>query len=236
MGEYLVILLAAGFGATVQGVVGFGANLVSVPVVAIYAPKMIPAALVLWAVPLVVAMLRREHHGVDWPGVGWMSLGRLPGTAVGLWIIATVAPTTVSVLAGGAVLIAVAASLLSPTVPLTRATQAAAGFAAGVMSTTTSIGGPPMALLYQRQDGRVLRATLAAGFMVGTATTLVGLTLAGAVESGHVLLAAALLPGLGVGLFLSGRLKNRVDHGLLRPAVLTLAAVTALVAIAHGLG
>lgn len=235
LGEYLLVLMVAGVGATVQGIVGFGANVVTVPVVAVVAPEALPAALVLWAVPMVIAMAHRERIGVDWSGVGWMSAGRLPGTAIGAWVVSIVAPDTLSVLAGSAVLIAVVASVLSPALPLNRITQTTAGFAAGVMGTTTSIGGPPMALLYQHQEGRVLRSTLAAGFVVGTSMTLLGLGIAGVVEMRHLLVALALLPGLGGGMLLSGRLVHRVDHGLVRPAVLGVAAVAAGLAVLHGL-
>jgi uncharacterized protein len=236
LGEYLVVLLTAGVGATVQGSVGFGANLVAVPVVAVLVPEALPVVLLLWVLPLVVAMAVREHHGVDWPGVGWITLGRLPGTAVGTWVVAEVADDTLSVLCGGAVLAAVVTSLLTTTVRVTPVTRAVAGFTAGVMGTATSIGGPPMALLYQHHEGRVLRATLAAAFAVGTTTSLAALTISGVVEGWQVWLALALLPGLAAGMLLSRSLTRYLDRRWLRPVVLGVAAVAALAAVLRGLG
>jgi uncharacterized protein len=234
--EYLVVLVAGGVGAAVQGALGFGANLIAVPVVAVVAPEALPATLVLWVVPLVITMAVRERQGVDWSGVRWTTLGRLPGTALGAWIAATVASDTLSVLCGLAVLVAVGASVWTADVPFGPATKTAAGFASGAMATATSIGGPPLALLYQRQDGRVLRSTLAMAFTIGTAVSLTGLAVAGAIEPWHVLLAFAMAPGLAGGLALSGTLSRRLDGARLRPAVLGLATVAALVAIARGLG
>ncbi|HEY3143346.1 MAG TPA: sulfite exporter TauE/SafE family protein [Acidimicrobiales bacterium] len=233
--EYLVVLVAGGVGAAVQGALGFGANLIAVPVVAIVVPEALPATLVLWVVPLVIAMAIRERHGVDWSGVRWTTLGRIPGTVLGAWVASTVASQTLSVLCGVGVLLAVATSLATADVPLVPATKTAAGFASGAMGTATSIGGPPLALLYQRQDGRVLRSTLAMAFTIGTATSLTGLTLAGAVEPWHVGLALALTPGLAGGLACSGALARRLDGALLRPAVLALATIAALVAVVRGL-
>jgi uncharacterized membrane protein YfcA len=236
LGEYLVILLTAAVGATVQGSVGFGANLIAVPVVAVVVPEALPVVLIVWVLPLVIAMTVREHHGVDWSGVRWIALGRLPGTAVGTWVVAEVADDTLSVLCGAAVLVAVATSLVTTTVRVTPVTKALAGFTAGVMGTATSIGGPPMALLYQHHDGRTLRATLAAAFTIGTTTSLLGLAISGAIEAWQVRLALALLPGLAAGMLVSRAVAHHLDRRWLRPAVLSFAGVAALVAVIQGLG
>jgi uncharacterized protein len=236
LGEYLVVLLVAGLGATVQGSIGFGANLVAVPVVAVLVPEALPVVLVVWVLPLVVAMVVREHHGVDWSGVRWLTLGRLPGTVLGAWVVAEVADDTLSVLCGGAVLVAVATSVLTTTVRVTPLTTVVAGFTAGVMGTATSIGGPPMALLYQHREGRVLRATLAAAFTIGTTISLTALAVSGVVEAWQVWLAVALLPGLAAGMLLSRTVSRHVDGRWLRPAVLAFAALAALAAVIRGLG
>ena len=233
--EYLIVLVAGGVGAAVQGALGFGANLIAVPVVAIVVPEALPATLILWVVPLVIAMAVRERHGVDWSGVRWTTLGRVPGTVLGAWVASTVASTTLSVLCGLGVLLAVATSLATADVPLIPVTKTVAGFASGAMGTATSIGGPPLALLYQHEDGRVLRATLAMTFTFGTAISLTGLVLAGAVEPWHLGLALALTPGLAAGLLFSPTLVRRLDGATLRPAVLALATIAALIAVARGL-
>lgn len=232
--DYSLILLATTMGALVQGSIGFGAALVAVPAIALAAPEALPATVIIWVVPLAVAMVIRERRGVDWSGVRWIVLGRLPGTAIGAWVVAVVASKTLSVLAGGVVLLAVVTSLLSAAVPLTRATKTAAGFASGLMGTSTSIGGPPLALLYQHEDGAVVRSTLAASFTVGTLLSLASLSVAGAIESWQVLLALALQPGLMVGLALSRPVSRYLDDRWLRPTVLGFAAVAATLAIARG--
>jgi hypothetical protein len=109
-------------------------------------------------------------------------------------------PDTLSVLLGGGVLLAVAMSTLTASIPVNRVTATTAGFASGAMGTATSIGGPPLALLYQHHEGPVLRATLSVAFAVGTVLSLTGLAIAGAIEPWHVVLASALLPGLLAGL------------------------------------
>jgi uncharacterized membrane protein YfcA len=140
-----------------------------------------------------------------------------------------------SVLLGAGVLLAVAMSALTASIPVNPVTATTAGFASGAMGTATSIGGPPLALLYQHHEGPVLRATLAVAFAVGTVLSLVGLAIAGAIEPWHIVLAGALLPGLLAGLALSRLLIHRLDGAWLRPAVLSFAAATAVIAIVRGL-
>jgi uncharacterized membrane protein YfcA len=232
---YVVTLVVVAVGAAVQGSVGFGANLLAAPVLAVVEPEALPATLMLLILPLAVAMVRRESHGVDWTAVGWLMAGRVPGTVIGSLVVAVVAADTLSVLAGAAVLVAVGMSLLTTTVPVTRGTTLVAGVASGAMGTATSIGGPPMALLYQHHEGPRLRATLAATFTLGTVLSLAALAVTGAVAPWHLALAAALLPGTLLGIAVSGRLTGRLDGAWLRPTVLAFAGMTAAVAVVHGL-
>jgi uncharacterized protein len=233
---FAAVIVVVAVGAAVQGTVGFGANLVVVPVVAVVEPAALPVVPMLLVVPLAVAMVRREPHGVDRRAVGWLMLGRLPGTLIGTWVVARVTVDTISVLCGAGVLVAVVASLLTTTVRVTPATTVTAGLASGALGTAPSIGGPPVALLYQHHEGPVLRATLAAMFALGTVLSLGALAVAGVVDGWHMWLALALSPGTAVGVAGSGWLARRADSGWLRPAVLAFAAATALVAISRGLG
>jgi uncharacterized membrane protein YfcA len=232
--EFMLVALAVGVGALVQGSIGFGSNLVAVPVLALANPEALPATLTLVVVPLVVAMAARERHAVDRAGVTWITLGRLPGTALGAWVVVVVSGTTLSVLLGASVLLAVALTAFTGPVPVNRATTTTAGFASGVMGTATSIGGPPMALLYQHHEGPVLRSTLAWAFAFGTTLSLAGLLIGGAVHLWHVALAVALVPALFAGLALSRTVVGRLEGRWLRPAVLAFAAAPAVLAIVRG--
>lgn len=233
--EYALVLVTLTVGATVQGSVGFGANLLAVPVLALVEPAALPATLTMAVLPLVVAMAVGERHGIDGRGALSIVAWRIPGTIVGALTVAAVSAETVSALAGGAVLAAVAVTAGGVTVPVNRTTTAAAGVASGVMGTATSIGGPPVALLYQRREGPVLRSTLAVTFGAGLLISLVGQSAVGAVTGWHVLLALSLVPGVVAGLGIARALAGRLDGPWLRPAVLTLAGVTGLMAVVRGL-
>ncbi len=233
--EYLVTLAVVTVGAAVQGTLGFGANLLAVPVLALFEPAAVPAATTMMALPLANSMAVAERGHVDWPGVGWLMVGRIPGTMVGAAIVAVVAASTLSVLAGAAVLVAVALSLVTTTVVVNRATTMSAGLASGIMGTATSIGGPPLALLYQHHEGPILRSTLAVTIGIGTVISLGGQAVAGAVHGWQLLLALSLLPGVATGLALGRVVSRRVDERWLRPAVLAFATGAALLAVGRGL-
>jgi uncharacterized protein len=232
--EVTVALVAVVVGAVVQGSVGFGVNLVAVPVMAVLEPEALPATLVVLALPLAAGMLVREHGHVDRRGLAWLMLGRLPGTALGAWVVTTLPEDGLSSAIGGLVLAAVVMSLASPPLRVTPATATAVGFVSGTMGTASSIGGPPVALLYQHHQGPVLRSTGAAVFTLGTVLSVAALVAAGEVAGWHLVLAVVLSPGIAAGLALARVLHGRLDGGWLRPAVLAVAAGAGALAVVRG--
>lgn len=134
-------------GAVVQSVVGLGLGLVAAPVVTLLAPHLMPGSLLVLGMVLPTFTLARERRDLDWHGFGWALPGRLVGTVVGVWVVATVSARDLGVAVGLAVLLAVALTARAITVPVTRTSLGVAGFTSGIAATTSAIGGPPMALL-----------------------------------------------------------------------------------------
>jgi hypothetical protein len=232
-GEWLVIALTVVAASTVQGVVGFGSNLLAVPVVALIVPAALPGAMVIPGVPMAVAMAVHERDHIDWRGSRFLFLGRIPGTVVGVAVVALVSAETLVVLIGVVVIIAVALSVFAAHLHpgITPATATATGVATGVTGTAAAIDGPPLALLYQHDPAPVFRSTLAAQFAVGTLFTLTGLMLGGQLHGWQLLLGISLMPSYFVGLGLSLLVRPRVSPRAVRPAVLAIAALTGIAAI-----
>jgi uncharacterized membrane protein YfcA len=228
---YVAILLTVVLGASAQGSIGFGQNLIVVPVVALVLPAALPGTLVVSGVPLTALMVVREHEGIERRTVAWVAAGRIPGTALGVLIVATVSSRLLGGLAGAVVLVAVAASLVARTVPLNPATESIAGAASGVMGTAAAIDGPPLALLLQHHPGHRFRPTMAACFTVATVMSVVALGLAGEITRDQLLLALALMPGYLVGFAVSRRFTRALHGRDLRPIVLALVTVTGLAAV-----
>lgn len=225
----LLIGLVVTAGAYVQAVVGLGIGLLSAPVIALVAPSLVPE-LPLWLALLISGLnLLDEHEHVDWRSTAWSLPARLPGTFVGAWLVAAFTEQQIGVVLAVMVLVAVALSVQTFEVPLRPATLATAGFVAGATGTATSIGGPPIALLYQRGHPQVVRATLSVFFFVGVIMSLAGLGISGALEGGPALLALVLAPCVLVGFAVGRRTRSRIDRDVFRTGVLAVCAVSALV-------
>jgi len=228
----LVVML----GAYVQAVVGLGLGLLSAPVVALVEPSLVPV-LTLWLALLISGLnLLGEHEHVDWRSTAWSLPARVPGTVIGAWLVATFTEQQIGVALAVMVLLAVALSVHTVDVPVTPVTLATAGLVAGATGTATSIGGPPIALLYQRTEPRVARATMSVFFFVGVILSLVGLAVSGSLGREPSLLALALAPGVVVGYVVGRRTRGMVDQGVFRWAVLVVCTLSALALLARSFG
>ncbi len=230
-----VALLAVAAGATLQGAIGFGFAFVVVPAFTVLRPEAVPVTPLLLALPLTGWMAYRERQGIDLRGVAAMTAGRAGGTVAGAWLLTRLAARPLSVLAGAAILGAVALQSRRRSFQPRRGQRVVAGFVSGAMGTTAALGGPAMALAYQGSPGRELRPTLALGLFVGILLSLAVLAVAGEVAARGVALAAALAPGVAVGLLARRRLAPLLDGDRLRPAILLLAGLFGLAALLRGL-
>lgn len=234
--EWLLAVAVVAVGALLQGAVGFGVALVAAPFLALIDPGLVPGPMIVAALVLTLLMAVRERRSMDVRGLGWAIPGHVIGTAGAAVLLALVPPRGLGLTFGGLILLAVGLSAVGRAPPIRRDTLLGAGLLSGFMGTTTSVGGPPIALLLQGADGPRLRGTLAGFFFFGGVVSLVGLAAAGRFGLAEAGQGLALVPGILVGLALSGRAARRVDRGWVRPAVLTVAATAAVGVLVRSLG
>ncbi|WP_285499035.1 TSUP family transporter [Actinokineospora sp. NBRC 105648] len=229
------VLVVAGLivlvGSVVQGAIGYGLNIIAGPLLALLDPALVPVPVLVVACAQAAMSTLRERGSVDWGGVGWAMLGRLPGNVLGLAVLATVAVSASNVVIGVSVLVCVALSLVTWHPSPTRPALVVAGIASGTFGTVSSIGGPPIALLYQHQSGPTVRGTLGAYFLLASVSSVVTLWAAGRVHTEHLVAAAVLVPFMVVGFLVSGPLRRFLHGGRVRVGVLVVAALSALVLI-----
>ena len=227
----LVAGLVVALGALVQGAVGYGMSLVAAPLLALFDPALVPVPLILLTTVHSVLAVGRGGRHADWPGIGWAMLGRLPGTGLGVLAVVLLSQRAFSLIIGLCVLACVVLSLLTwrPR-PQPRA-LVIAGIASGAGGTAASIGGPPIALLYQRETGPRVRGTIGGYFVLGSVTSITALAAAEQVTSESLVSAALLTPFLLLGFALSGPARRVLDNGRTRWAVLAVAAASAVVLI-----
>ena len=226
-------LLAAGFAvmviaSTLQATIGFGFAMLSVPVLLMLDPKMAPVPQLLCAVPLTVSMVWRERHALDLKGIWWVIAGRVVGALVGLQLLAMASQRSLDLTIAAIVLIAVGILAIARHIPRNPYTEVAAGTASGVSSLVSSIGGPPLALLYRDAGGGTLRSSLAAIFAIGLTITITARTVAGEIRLDDVILAGCFLPAIAFGVWSSRFFLGRVEGAPLKRAILVVAATAAI--------
>jgi uncharacterized membrane protein YfcA len=225
------LVVAAG----VQGLVGLGLGLVTAPVVTLLAPELMPEFMLWLGLMMPFVTLVREHHDIDWSALGWSLPTRIAGTALGVLLVASFPPAGLGIALGLMVLVSVLLTIRHVDVPVTPATLSVAGFVSGVTGTATSIGGPPMAILFQHRPPHQIRSTLGVFFIIGAGMSLLGLGLAGELEPSAFLLAVSMVPALVLGFALSRVLVRRIPRHRIRTGVLIVSGLSAVVVLVRSL-
>jgi uncharacterized protein len=226
------LLLLAGSvfaGALIQGTLGVGFALVVVPVMAWLAPELLPVAVLLLMLPINSMVIAREHRHIDWGGIGWVSAGRFVGTFCGLWLLANASTRNLDILIGISLIATTILSLVAPPVVSGRKTLSGAGLVTGITETATGIGGPPLALAYQRATPQVLRPTVAVCMAIGQLFSLLLLALGGIISGAALLGTVALLPATVLGLLFSYWTAPKLGGPTLRYALLAFASVSGII-------
>lgn len=233
--QWALVVAATMAGACVQGSIGFGLGLLAAPVLALVDHRFVPGPLIAAGVLLTVGVLHREREALRFGVIRWAMVGRVFGSGAGAAAVAAVSERALGVLFGLLILAAVALSVAGRQVLPTARTLLGAGVLSGFMGTAVSVGGPPLALVYQRERGPELRATMAAFMVFGALISLAMLALFGEFGAQELRLSGLLVPGIIVGFLASRAFAPVVDRGWVRPAVLAFSAASALALLLESL-
>lgn len=226
--DVVLAALVMALGSAVQGAVGFGANLVAAPLLVLLDERFVPGPAIVASGVLNLLVIRREGAGSVDPTIGTAIAGQVVGILGAGALLAVLSDHALSLLFAGLVLVAVALSMAGWHLAKTRPTLTGVGIMSGFMGTVSGIGGPPIALVYQRSDGPTLRGTLARYFMVGNLLAIPTLIVAGRLGTGELVPIAAVVPGAVAGYAASSWLASHVDRRTARPIILTLSAAAAI--------
>ncbi len=221
--ELAIALLVTFVASAVQGSIGMGFGILSVPTLALVHPALAPVPQLLASMPMTMAMAWRERHAVEFRGIVWVVAGRLPGAVLGMGLLSVASPRTLDMVLGALVLGAAALLSGKTNIPKNRGTEFLAGLISGASAVVSSIGGPPIALLYRNAAGPAIRANLAIIFSIGIVVTATARILAGKLSTTDLIVAASLLPAIAGGVFVSRWVTPRVEGARLRTAILVIA-------------
>ncbi len=235
MTELLVPGVLVFIGSLVQSAFGFGMAVIAAPLLVMFYPAALPGPLVAMALVQCLLMAMRHRRQIELAPMAGAMVGRIPGSLAGAWLLTVFSTEGLSIFVGIAVLLAVVASVGAVKIRPTRTSMFWAGAVSGVFGTSTTVGGPPMALLMQHQAAAHLRGNLAAFFIYGCLISLAMLALIGRFGREELVLSLYLLPWTVAGYFLCQQLPlYRIEHRM-RPAILLLCAISGLTAIVSAL-
>lgn len=233
--ELALALLVVTLGAVVQASVGFGLALIAAPILLLVEPALIPGPLMAASLVLTGLVVHRERAHVDLQGMVFAAGGRVVGTALAAIFLATASAQVFDLGFGVLVVLGVVFTAGYPDLRPGRTTSLLAGGVSGLMGTISSIGGPPMALLYQSSGAARLRGTLAGFFIFGTIVSVAVLAAIGRFGWLEVQLALLLCPAMALGFALAGPFRARVSDDAIRPLVIGLSLVAAAVVLVRAI-
>lgn len=227
----LLAAIAIAAGSAVQRASGVGTGFIVVPLIAMIDVAYLPGPLVLATIALSTRMAWREWAHVDFAAIPWILAGFIPGAAAGAWALTAISGDQLGFLFGGVILFAVLLTSLGLHPPLNRISSAVAGLVSGAMGASSGVGAPPLAILYHRASGAMLRATLAVLYTVCSMLILIVLAIFGNFGTTEALTGLLLVPGFFVGYLLGAPFVAYVEAAGVRTPVLVLSALAAVALI-----
>lgn len=233
--QLVVACLAVLVGASTQSIVGFGMNLVAVPIVLLVgAGELVPGALLVALFLQSWTLVIGERSHADWRLLRWFLPVRVAGTAVGLGVAVWSSGDAVVIVICALVLAAVGLSIGGWRVPARPVPWMATGFASGFSNVLSSIGGPPMSLAMTDHPPATQRATQGWSAAFGSAMSMAMLAAADRFGTHDITRGLLLVPVAVAGSYGVRPLRRHLPTAeSLRPAVWTVSILGSLATIAR---
>jgi len=230
--ELMITVLVILVGSYVQSSIGFGLAIIAAPLLYFIDPLYVPAPITICALTLSVANAAKLWGSISFEGLKFAILGRVPGTVAGGLLLLWIDQRSLALWLGVSVIVAVGLSLANIMLRPTAPAMFSAGFLSGFMGTSSSIGGPPMALVLQHEENDFIRANLAAFFIVSCLMSLAMLATVDRFGWPHIQISLPLIPATLIGYWLAMRTLHKISHKRLRMVSLSLCVVAGCIAVA----
>lgn len=228
----MLIIMSA---TVVQYGVGVGFGLLAGPLLALLNIEFVPVPVLILTFITSVSAALAEWRLVKVDQLKSCVGGRILGSILAAMLLGFMPDEKSFMLMFGVVVgIMVLVSVGGLKIPFNLVTIGLAGFVSGVTATITSVGGPPMAAVYQNQKPKDARPTLQVFFAMGSFASFMVLVIMGYVKTTDFLIATCLLPGTIAGFLLGPKLRPFFDKNF-RPWILGIAAIASVLLIQRGL-
>ena len=157
------------------------------------------------------------------------------GTVLGAVILTKIPAEVLGLVFAILILLAVILTLFIKGLKLTPKVLISGGFSAGLMGTTSGIHGAALAVLYQNEDIRKTRATLALVFIFAYSISLVALAYTGGFNLNLAIDGLFLLPGLLLGFIFAKHLRGLLSQTMARSLMLGIAFISAVILLSKSI-
>lgn len=229
--ELLAAVAVIFLGSYVQSSIGFGLAIIAAPILFFIDPIYVPAPITVCALTLSLANTAKHRRAVSLRELKYAIVGRVPGTLLGGLVLLYIDAEALALFVGGSVIVAVAISISTVIFKATKGAMFVAGFLSGFMGTSSSIGGPPIALVMQHEGSDFIRANLAAFFIVSCIMSLTMLTSIGLFGVEQIKMSLPLLPATLAGYWAAMQTLHLISRDNLRRFSLALCVIAGLAAI-----
>lgn len=235
LSDWLIAALSLALGCWIQTALGFGMAVVAAPVIVFFTPEWVPVPLTVTALVLSLLNTLNQYQDLEWQALRIPFLTRIPGTIVGAWLLLQINQTGLQIAVALCVLLAVLISWFGTQFSYTPKRLGLAAFISGIMGTTTSVGGPPMALVMQHGNPATVRANLSLYFAYSCTLSLISYAWIGKLDQHILLVSASFIPAAAIGFLIGIRSRSYVDAGRFRPMLLILCSLSGIMALTGAL-
>jgi len=219
-------------GCWVQTALGFGMAVIAAPIIVILNPAWVPVALTLCALFLSILNTWNQRAHIEWKALTLPFLTRIPGTVAGAWLLLQLSTHALQLFVAICVILAVVISYYGKQFDYTPRRMGLAAFVSGIMGTTTSIGGPPMALVMQHGKPNNIRANLSMYFGYSCTISMISYAYIGLLDTQLILESLSFIPVCIIGFLLGVKARPYIDNNeRFRPLLLVLCSCAAAIAI-----
>ena len=233
--KFLLAFLIVVVAGIPQSLTGMGLGLLAASSLLLVDPQLVPGTVIIMGSLVAAGHTVTHLRDVNSRDCGIALVGRIAGIAIAFTVLGFIHDReTFALLIAVVILTAVALSIVDITPRKNVGSLLVAGTVSGVTGTITSVGAPPMGILYQRSRRKEASATLNAYFAIGGILSAVAVWYQGWLGAKDILMALALLPGLALGTWASRFLTVYADRNF-RPAVLWICTISAVAVIGRTL-
>ena len=218
-------------GCWVQTALGFGMAVIAAPIIVLFKPEWVPVVLTMTALILSILNTWSQREHLETSHLSFSFLSRIPGTFLGAWLLMQLDTTWLQFSVAACVLLALVISYLGKQFSYTPKRLAFASFVSGITGTTTSIGGPPMALVMQHGKPQAIRANLSLYFSYSCIISLIAYAYMGLLTDSILIACMSFIPVCLLGFATGIKARNFVDAGRFRPLLLILCSIAGVIAL-----